>query len=121
MKIAKNYTIPRKSKEEKPASKDVISLLPVEDEEIPTDRLRLFTLKSNPTDADSDKYKMTVRVIYGDEDVRTIINCYQDLQKVLVGLNANTWAKQKPLVEDMMGGNATAQFQIVLELSLIHI
>ena len=116
MKIAKSYTIPRKSKDEKPASKEVISLVPAEDKEIPTERLHSFTLKSSPTDADSDKYKMMVRVIYGDEDVRAIVNWYQDVQKVLAGLNANTWEKQKPLVEATMAGNATPQFDIVLEL-----
>ena len=116
MKIAKSYTIPRKSKEEKPVTKDVISLVPVEDEEIPTERLRSFTLKSIPADADSDKYKVTVRVIYGDEDVRAIVNWYQEVQKVLTGLNATTWEAQYPLVKTMMAGNATAQFDMALEI-----
>ena len=114
MKIAKTYTIPKRDMkaEQKSPSRNIISLVPEEpDEKITADRVATYSLRTVPDDANSAKYKVVVRIIHGDEDVRTIVQWYLDVQKVCTGLHARHWAERKPIVEALMGGTPKSQFQ----------
>ena len=70
-----------------------------------------YELLTDPTDTDSTKYKMNVRILYGGEEVRTILTWYAEVRTVIEGTGATTWAQGKRVAETMMKGNALSQFQ----------
>jgi hypothetical protein len=63
-----------------------------------------FTLRTNPADANSPKYKATVRILYGDESVRAIITWKKELHTVMNGLNATTLAEKIRVAVTVMRG-----------------
>ena len=70
-----------------------------------------FSLRSTPADPDSPKYKVTVRVLKGGEQVRTMITWYQDANKVITGLNVTDYAGAVNLVSTMLTATPLSVFK----------
>ena len=92
-------------KDAKETSKVLLSLVPnPSEDELTTDNSVVFSLRSTPANADSPKYKVTVRVLKGSESVRPIINWYQGVKKVVTGLHVQDYQGAVNLVSTMMQG-----------------
>ena len=97
------------------SNKILLPLVPTMDtEELSKTNSITFELRSIPTDADSAKYKVIVRILQGTEDLRTIITFRKDVAKVLAGLNLTTYATQVPILRSMMRSNPLASFNAAL-------
>ena len=53
-----------------------------------------FSLRPDPTDADSEKHKMTILRLEGGESVRSLIQWQRDITKILAGLALATGATE---------------------------
>ena len=95
----------------KEADKALLPLLPDSSEdELTSDNSVIFSLRSTPTAADSPKYKVTVRVLKGGEKIRTALGWYQDVGKVLKGLNISEYQGGVNLVTTMITGTPSSIF-----------
>ena len=65
----------------------LLPLVPLPPSELNNTNSVAYHLLSNPTEADSSKYKVIARIIDGTEDVRTLILWSKDVDKILRGLN----------------------------------
>ena len=98
------------------SNKILLPLVPTMDtEELSKTNSITFELRSIPTDADSAKYKVIVRILQGTEDLRTIITFRKEVAKVLAGLNLTTYATQVPILRSMMRSNPLTSFNAALE------
>ena len=70
-----------------------------------------YSLRTDPTDADSPTYKMTVRVLNGSESTRVILRWKKDVIKVLHGLNVTTIENKYTMAETMMRDTPLMLFQ----------
>ena len=70
-----------------------------------------FTLKTNPTNANSTTYKMSARILVGGETARVLIRWKQDVQRVCAGLAANTVQDRIPIAETLMRDTPLMLFQ----------
>jgi len=69
-----------------------------------------WDVKVNPGEADSASYKLIVRILEGDENMRQLLRWRTDLKRVCVGLNATTVASQRAIILALMRSNPTAVF-----------
>ena len=115
MKIAPS-AYAKKAPEQKPAAKTIITLVPEEQEdELRPEQTAQFSLFSQPADNTSAKYKTSVRVLQGGEEIRTIVQWLLDAQKVLHGLNVTAYAPSIPIVEALLSGMPLILFQAGLQ------
>jgi hypothetical protein len=70
-----------------------------------------FSLKTNPTAADSSTYKVNVRILQGGESARVIIRWKRDLERVCHGLNATTINAKIRIAETLMRDTPLTLFQ----------
>ena len=77
-----------------------------------------FQLLSTPADADSPKYKFNIRLLKGGESVRALIQWYQDVQKVMAGLNVTDYTGQLSMCRTMMGTNPLSSFNAGITAAL---
>ena len=63
-----------------------------------------FELLSDPTDANSVKYRMTILRIQGGEDTRTLLQWWTDVHKVLEGLALGSPAAKCKIVATIIQG-----------------
>ena len=70
-----------------------------------------FELLSDPTDANSVKYRMTILRIQGGEDTRTLLQWWTDVHKVLEGLALGTPAAKCKIVATIIQGAPQASFE----------
>ena len=73
------------------------------------------TLRSNPTDPDSPKYKMTCTILQGGEDVRSLLKWRFTMNKVLHGLNVTDQDPAIAIVETLLSGTPLTLFSDGLE------
>ena len=70
----------------KEVAKILLPLIPdLSEDELTADNSVQFSLRSTPTDPNSPKYKVTVRVLKGGEQVRTMITWYQVIIIIISG------------------------------------
>ena len=94
------------------------TLLPLIPKEAPLNKENSVTieLRTNPADANSAKLKITMRVLRGDEDLRSMVQWYEDLtSKVMVGLNLTTGLAQRNMVRNLMEGHPRSLFDQICE------
>ena len=94
------------------------TLLPLIPKEAPLNKENSVTieLRTNPADANSAKLKITMRVLRGDEDLRSMVQWYEDLtSKVMVGLNLTTGLAQRNMVRNLMEGHPRSLFDQLSE------
>ena len=70
-----------------------------------------FEFLSDPTDANSVKYRMTILRIQGREDTRTLLQCWTDVHKVLEGLALGSPAAKCKIVATIIQGAPQASFE----------
>ena len=90
------------------------TILPLNPKEAPLNKENSVSieLRSNPADANSAKLKVTMRVLRGDEDLRSMIQWHMDLNsKVIVGLNLTTGPAQRNMVRNLMEGHPKSLFE----------
>lgn len=92
--------------------KGLISLIPDEDDrEIPIERCAQLQLCTDPNDQDnSTKYKINGRTLHGDESLDQLVRWRVEMQRILNGLGATTYAQKKPIVEMLMVSTPLANF-----------
>ena len=108
-----------KSNPNKGEIKNIITLEPSkEDGALTSENSATFSLLSRPAEADSAKYKKQCRILQGTESVRTIVDWYLQVQKVMHGLAVTTYATMLPIVEACLEGTALIVFQSALQTLL---
>ena len=97
-------------------SKHVLPLIPAKEEEAPSEQKITHTLYSDPAHPDtSSKYKVTIRILSGEEDCRQLITWHKNVLKVLSGLNVTTHTGARPIVETLMTSRTRGIFVSDLE------
>jgi hypothetical protein len=105
--------VPRKASPTK--QPPLLSLTLDDGEDEPKGKTVSHNLRVDPADANSNKYKSTVHVLDGTEDVRTIIKHPTEIDRVLTGLNATTVPMKLQLARTLLTGNALTQFNAAVQ------
>ena len=92
------------------SKKAILPLVPIETDEVPSNRMITHTLRSNPADANGPKYKLQIGILQGNESCRTIIDWRKGVQQILTGLAVDTHAPAIPIVETLMAATPRAIF-----------
>jgi hypothetical protein len=94
----------------------ILSLtIKIDDEEKPKGKTVSHSRCVNLTDADSNKYKSSIPVLDGTEDVQTIINHPTEINRVLTGLNATLIGNKLRVACTLLTGNALTQFDATVQ------
>ena len=102
-------------KDVKEAAKALLTLIPdPSEDELTADNSVVFSLRSTPAEEASPKYKTSVRVLKGSEQVRPMLNWYQGVNKVLTGLNVTDYNGAINLASTMMKGTPHSVFKTQL-------
>ena len=94
----------------KPSSKAILPLEPVKDEEVASNQMITYTLRSAPGDDNSPKYKVTINILQGDEDCRPLLGWHKKVHQILTGLNVTTMGPAIPIVGTLMVATPGALF-----------
>ena len=101
--------------EPKSKPKPILPLEDVEEDDIPKDRTRSYTLRSNPADATSPTFKLTTYVFQGTESVRQALKWRKTLQQVLSGLNlAGDNEESVDIIRTLLASSALTTFNVQL-------
>ena len=100
-----------------PKKKVILPLVPVEEQESRADRMISHTLRSQPNDDNSPKYKIYVPILQGDEDCRQLLKWHMAVLKVLHGLNVTEHDHALPIVETLMNGTPLTLFRGGVEMA----
>ena len=97
------------------ASANILLPLAPEAEELSKEDSCSFELRSDPTVANSAKYKKTIRIVQGGETVRQLLNWRQDMTLVLksMGLTANV--SKITMAKTTLRGTALNEFSTGVE------
>jgi hypothetical protein len=77
-----------------------------------------FQLRTDPADADSPTFKISARILQGDEALRVILRWKMSLHQIMIGLNLRTAAGKIQICETLMRGTPLTLFQTkILELA----
>ena len=104
-------------KSTKSANAPPLPLIPEEEEVLTKENSTGYELLSVPADPDSHKYRVQVRVLKGDENLRTLLNWRLSVQKVIKGLNVTNYTNAQALAETLMTGISTSIFRSSLKNS----
>ena len=108
MKIASSGYAYNGGKEDKSV---ILPLIPKPERDVPSEQKVTHTLRSTPADADSPKYKITIRVLIGDEDCREVLVWHRQALRVLNGLHVTTHSAAIPIVESLIRGTPLSLFR----------
>jgi hypothetical protein len=86
-----------------------------DEHQAPKEKSRTFELRTNPTDANSPKYKIVARVLDGTEHLRTCIQWILDLEKIHKGLNVNNAIAKVALTKELLQDTALTVYVNYLE------
>jgi hypothetical protein len=70
-----------------------------------------YTLRSDPADAASPTFKISARILQGDESLRVILRWKMALQQIMTGLALGTAAAKTQICETLMRGTPLTLFQ----------
>ena len=111
MKIAPTKSAPSPSS----GREQLLPLVPKEGNSLTKDNSVVLELRTVPTDVDSAKIKTSVRILKGDEDLRSMVKWYDDvLNKVFTGLNLTTGPNRKAMALNLMEGNPKSLFAMAV-------
>ena len=80
------------------------AILPLIDEDLSIDdstKCSTFKLRSQPTDADSPKYSLTVPILDDTASVRQALKWTLAVAKVMTGLNITDGTNKHPLIQEL--------------------
>jgi len=78
-----------------------------------------WDVRVTPNSDTSPTFKLTVRILSGDEEIRQLIRWFSDVKKVVRGINATTFAEARPIYEALMRETPKGVFNRELELTAI--
>ena len=85
--------------------KPLLPLVPeVAIEELDKSNSVSYECRVNPADANSAKYKVSVRILTGSEDIRTLLTWMDNVERVVAGMNLDTHGPRTTMVCTMMRG-----------------
>ena len=92
--------------------KPILPLVGEEDDgKVPKTKVHTYDLLTDPTDAASPKYKLTIRILDGTESLRTTLKWRQDIETVINGLAlTNEHVKTSTVTKQLLNGTAKAAF-----------
>ena len=70
-----------------------------------------WDLLTDPTDANSAKYRFQARILQGNETARQMVHWKLDVEKVYTGLGVTTVATRQPIMEAMMRQGPKSAFR----------
>jgi hypothetical protein len=73
--------------------------------------LRSFKLLTDTTNPGSSKYEAKIRIIHGDEQLRTVIKWTKDIQRILAGLALANVANKHTIVKELLRGTALTIYE----------
>ncbi len=81
-----------------------------------------FLLRTDPAQADSPTFKISARILQGDESLRVILRWKMTLQQVMIGLNLGTVQGKIQICEALMRGTPLTLFQtkILEQATAVH-
>ena len=95
----------------------LLPLVPEDDHELNSSNSVSYSLRVNPTDADSPTYKKYVRVLTGGEDVRTVLTWVSDTALVISGLNVTQPGNEYTLLTNLVKGSAKTIYTDFVDLA----
>ena len=95
----------------------LLPLVPEEDNELNSSNSVSYSLRVNPTAADSPTYKKYVRVLTGGEDVRTALTWVSDTAMVITGLNITDPKNEYTLLKNLVKGSAKTIYSDFVDLA----
>ncbi len=102
MKIAPTVTNPKKA--------HLLPLVPEPADKKTADNSIQYQLRTQPTDADSPTYKLSILILKGGETVRAILKWMEDSAKILRGLNVTGGPDQYETLQATLDGTAKSLF-----------
>ena len=106
MKVDYNAQQDAQKKEEIP----LLSLVPVK-RSLKKSDVVIFKLRSDPTNADSPTYEVSMPYLHGTEDLRSVLEFKLNLTKIFIGMNAGTdAAAQNQLVKRILKDTALTSY-----------
>jgi hypothetical protein len=91
-----------------------LPLVPVDHKAPARDECQEFTLKTDPADADSAKYKFHMHHLKGTEDARGILAWVNDITRVIAGLGVTQPIPAYMLYTQCMRGTALSTFEVIV-------
>jgi hypothetical protein len=91
-----------------------LPLVPFDHKAPAQDECQEFTLKADPTNPDSAKYKFQMRILKGSEDARGILTWADDIQRVISGLGITNPIPAYTLYTQCMHGTALSTFEAIV-------
>ena len=88
---------------------------------ISKEKLRTFELYTNPSDTTSAKYKTTIQVLDGTEDLRVTLKWFQDMQRILKGMAITAGTNQVTIIQELLRGSSLTAFNTALEATAAEI
>ena len=94
----------------------LLSLVPdeIKPEDLNSTNSVSYQLRSTPSDDNSPKHKVTVRILPATPDTRTIIQWIQDVRRIITGLNIADYAPRVAMVKTLLRGTNAAMFDTQL-------
>ena len=103
------------NKDEKFQEKHVIlPLVGTKDPPLNKDNSRTFELSSQPGTDNAATFKSSVRILQGDEDLRSQLIWVKDCKSMLAGLNVTTWQPAIKLIESVTSESCYGNFVMAL-------
>ena len=84
----------------------ILPLVPEDSEPLNSSNSVSYSLRVSPTDVDSPTYKKYVRVLTGNENVRTVLTWINDSALVKTGLNITSPQNEYVLLKNLLKGSA---------------
>jgi hypothetical protein len=91
-----------------------LPLVPFDRKAPARDECQEFTLRMDPTDANSAEYKFHMRHLKGSEDARGILAWADDIRRVLHGLDVTLPVPAYTLYTQCMHGTALSTFEAIV-------
>jgi hypothetical protein len=105
-------TAPKGGREHHFKTKPLLPLLPEPMEELKKNQIVTLELYTDPANkATSPKYKFTMQLIEGTEDVRTVIQWITNITTVLQGMDITTAVNTRQMVEQLTRSTARSIFK----------
>lgn len=103
---------PKGGWEQRNKAKPLLPLVPEPPEELRKDQMVSLELYSDPANkATSPKYKFSMQIVEGTEEVRTLLNWVQNISIVLTGMDITTAVNTRQMVYQLCRGTARSIFQ----------
>lgn len=104
--------VPPKDGWETSKAKPLLPLVPEAEPELRKDQMVSLDLYSDPANrATSPKYKFTMQLLEGTEDVRTLLTWVQNVNTVLTGMNITAAVNVRQMVDRLCRGTARTIFR----------